>query len=156
MRIERCHRTCLRTRSHRDAAPGTTEWITSERRCLAGVALPRGLVTNAGPVANPGGATKRPDSSPFLAIAESAWHESSAAAFAIPDGHSITLGHTMVVPHREIATWWEASPAERTGLWELVDLFRHRLDAAHQPDGYNVGFNGGVAAAQQFGTCTSM
>ena len=89
-----------------------------------------------------------PNSSPFLALPESDWLESNAAGFAIPDGHPVTPGHTLVVPHREIATWWDASADERTGLWELVDLVKLRLDAEHRPDGYNVGFNAGAAAGQ--------
>lgn len=89
-----------------------------------------------------------PEGSPFLAVPESEWLESNAVGFAIPDQHPVTAGHALIVPHREIETWWDASAAERTGLWELVDLVKQRLDTEQKPDGYNVGFNAGAAAGQ--------
>ena len=50
-----------------------------------------------------------------------------------------------------IATWWEATDAERADILALVDEVKDRLDAELQPDGYNVGFNAGAAAGQTVG-----
>ncbi len=70
------------------------------------------------------------------------------AAFAVFDRYPVTPGHTLVIPRRVVATWWEATPAERTALLTLVDDVKAILDERHAPDGYNVGFNAGAAAGQ--------
>ena len=58
-------------------------------------------------------------------------------------------GHTLVVPRRLIAGWFEATPDERRAIFDLVDEVRKQLDAGTpQPDGYNIGVNVGEAAGQ--------
>lgn len=89
-----------------------------------------------------------PDSSPFLEVPNTDWIASNRSAFAIPDGYPVSPGHSLVVPRRLIATWWEASDEERRDLWALVDEVKAILDAIQEPDGYNVGFNAGRAAGQ--------
>ena len=88
------------------------------------------------------------DRSPFLDVpvderlAENSW------CFAILDAHPVSPGHTLVIPHRLITTWFEATGEEwRAGL-DLVDVIRADLDRRLAPDGYNVGFNAGRAAGQ--------
>ena len=78
------------------------------------------------------------------------WIASNALAFAIHDAFPVSKGHTLVLPRRAIATWWEATAAERAAIFELVDEVKRRLDAdaSPRPDGYNVGFNAGEAAGQ--------
>jgi len=88
------------------------------------------------------------DRSPFLDVPKSGWLASNEVSFAIADAYPVTSGHSLVVPHRLIGTWWEASAKERSGLWALVDVVKERLDAEYRPDGYNVGFNSGPAAGQ--------
>lgn len=89
-----------------------------------------------------------PGDSPFLSVPEHEWLASNRAGFAVADRYPVAPGHTLVVPHRPIATWWEATAEERAGLWTLVDVVKARLDATYHPDGYNVGFNAGAAASQ--------
>ena len=36
----------------------------------------------------------------------------------------MTVGHTLVIPRREIVTWWEASPAERAATDYLLPCLR--------------------------------
>ena len=89
--------------------------------------------------------------SPFLAVPASEWLAANHSAFAVADGFPVSPGHALVVPRRVIATWWEATDAERADILALVDEVKHQLDAALQPDGYNVGFNSGAAAGQTVG-----
>jgi diadenosine tetraphosphate (Ap4A) HIT family hydrolase len=89
--------------------------------------------------------------SPFLAIPASEWLAVNRSAFVIADRFPAGLGHALVVPRRVIATWWEASGGERADMLALVDEVKRRLDAELQPDGYNVGFNAGLAAGQTVG-----
>ncbi|WP_248546508.1 HIT family protein [Myxococcus fulvus] len=48
-------------------------------------------------------------SSPFLLIPESDWVASNALAFAIRDGFPVSPGHTLVIPRRPVATWFDAT-----------------------------------------------
>ena len=76
------------------------------------------------------------------------WVAQNALAFAIRDGFPVSPGHTLVVPFREVATWFEASADEKAALLDLVEVVKAQLDAELKPDGYNVGFNAGSAAGQ--------
>lgn len=87
-------------------------------------------------------------SSPFLDVPPSDWLRSNGSAFAISDRFPVNPGHSLVVPRRLISSWWELGGDERDDLWDLVDEVKVLLDARHSPDGYNVGFNAGVAAGQ--------
>ncbi len=86
--------------------------------------------------------------SPFTAIPEEEWVASNDHAFAIRDGYPVSPGHTLVIPKREFADWFEATAAERDAIFELVADVRERLLATHGPDGFNVGINIGAAAGQ--------
>ncbi len=68
------------------------------------------------------------------------------AAFA--DAFPVSVGHTLIVPKRHVETYFEATSDERAAIWAAVDAVKAHLDAEHRPDGYNVGFNAGVAAGQ--------
>ena len=89
--------------------------------------------------------------SPFLAVPSTEWLAANDSAFAIADRFPVSPGHALVIPRRVIATWWEATAAERAGILALVDEVKDRLDAELGPDGYNVGFNSGAAAGQTIG-----
>jgi diadenosine tetraphosphate (Ap4A) HIT family hydrolase len=86
--------------------------------------------------------------SPFLEIPRSCWVASNTKAFAIRDRYPVTAGHTLVVPHREVRDWFEATPEEKQALMALVEEVKAQLDDDYHPDGYNVGFNTGAAAGQ--------
>jgi diadenosine tetraphosphate (Ap4A) HIT family hydrolase len=86
--------------------------------------------------------------SPFLARPQAEWVASNALAFAIRDLYPVTRGHTLVVPRRVVATWFDASAEEKQAIVQLVDVVKAALDAEFRPDGYNVGFNAGEAAGQ--------
>ena len=46
--------------------------------------------------------------SPFLAIPRDRWLASNDLAFAVLDRFPVSPGHTLVVPRRVVANWWEA------------------------------------------------
>jgi len=84
----------------------------------------------------------------FLHIPTSKWVASNDLAFAIRDKFPVTEGHTLVIPRRPVVDWFGATDPERSALMSLVDVVKADLDKALRPDGYNVGFNSGVAAGQ--------
>ena len=86
--------------------------------------------------------------SPFLQLPPEAHVASNALAFAIRDGFPVSPGHTLIVPRRLVATWFEATREEQVAMLELVDVVKTQLDAELQPDGYNIGINAGAAAGQ--------
>ncbi len=85
-------------------------------------------------------------SSPFLQVPESQWVASNGLAFAIRDRYPVSEGHTLVIPRRPVATWFDATPEEQRALFELVDVVKRDLDANLHPAGYNLGINVGEAA----------
>lgn len=87
----------------------------------------------------------------FLAVDPAAWVASNDLAFAIRDAFPVNPGHTLVVPRRVVAEWWDTTVDEQHAIFDLVDRVKRRLDAELSPGGYNVGFNAGAPAGQTVG-----
>jgi len=87
-------------------------------------------------------------SSPFLDRPASDRIAENALAFAIADGFPVSPGHTLVVPKRLVATWFEATAQEKLAIVELIDVVKEQLEERFHPDGWNVGWNSGEAAGQ--------
>ena len=90
---------------------------------------------------------------PFCAAdaADVVW--SSALVIAVRDRFPVAPGHTLVIPRRHVATYFDATPWEQAELWRAVAEVKKHLDGTHRPDGYNVGFNAGEAAGQTVMHC---
>ena len=86
--------------------------------------------------------------SPFLQLPPDAHVASNSLAFAIRDGFPVSPGHTLIVPRRLVASWFEATREEQVAMLELLDAVKSQLDAELRPDGYNIGINVGPAAGQ--------
>ena len=86
--------------------------------------------------------------SPFFEIPQAEWIGANRSAFAVWDAFPISPGHALIVSRRLITDWWEATPGERSDIFDLVDVVRAKIDDHHHPDGFNVGFNAGIAAGQ--------
>lgn len=69
-----------------------------------------------------------------------------AAAFG--DAFPVSPGHTLVVPRRHEADFFALTAEEQAAVWELAAVVVGELARSHQPDGFNVGLNAGVAAGQ--------
>lgn len=85
---------------------------------------------------------------PFCAVENGVVTLTSETAFAIRDGFPVSPGHTLVVPRQHVATLFELPRHEQLALWDLVERVRERLVDEHQPDGFNIGLNDGLAAGQ--------
>lgn len=72
----------------------------------------------------------------------------SELVIAFRDGFPVSEGHTLVIPRRHVATYFDASPAEQADIWRAVSELRQTLNTELSPDGFNVGFNAGQAAGQ--------
>ncbi|AFU98429.1 histidine triad (HIT) protein [Simiduia agarivorans SA1 = DSM 21679] len=69
-------------------------------------------------------------------------------AFLMDDGYPVTQGHSLIIPKRHIASFFDATEEERHAMLALVDEAKTELDAQYQPAGYNLGINDGPAAGQ--------
>jgi diadenosine tetraphosphate (Ap4A) HIT family hydrolase len=85
---------------------------------------------------------------PFCSLSADASTWSSDLSFAIRDRHPVSPGHTLVIPHRHVETYFDATPVEQADLWRGVTIVKRALDDELHPDGYNVGFNAGATAGQ--------
>jgi diadenosine tetraphosphate (Ap4A) HIT family hydrolase len=69
-------------------------------------------------------------------------------AYSARDTYAVSPGHTLVVPHRHVASFFQLTPDEVSACMELINQERKLLDAEFKPDGYNIGVNIGPAAGQ--------
>lgn len=96
-----------------------------------------GWDTGGQPVAVP-----RLVSSAFLQPPASDWVTSNDLAFAIRNPNTgASPGHTLVVPRRAVASYFDATRAEKAALWALVDDVKRLLDQQLHPDGYSINFD---------------
>jgi ATP adenylyltransferase len=70
-------------------------------------------------------------------------------AYAILDSHPVTEGHTLVIPKRHIADYFEISEDERRAIDELLRIRRKQLlEEDSSISGFNIGVNCGESAGQ--------
>lgn len=85
---------------------------------------------------------------PFCSLSPDRHLFANTHGVVIRDGFPISPGHTLIIPCRHIASFFELEPAEREGLMVLLDQARQQLLAELKPDGFNIGINDGAAAGQ--------
>ena len=67
----------------------------------------------------------------------------------IKDNSPVSEGHCIIIPKRHIKTHFELSPEENLAVLSLMNEAKDIiLKQGHQPDGYNIGSNNGLAAGQ--------
>ena len=77
----------------------------------------------------------------------------SGTAFAFYDRFPVSLGHTLVIPKRLIANYFELSIKEQMACWMMVNKVKSVLQHQFKPDGFNVGINIQEAAGQTIPHC---
>jgi diadenosine tetraphosphate (Ap4A) HIT family hydrolase len=70
-------------------------------------------------------------------------------AFAIRDGFPVTPLHTLIIPRRDAATYFDLYEPERRAINLLLDQVRSDVLAADTTVGcFNIGMNSGEVAGQ--------
>ena len=69
-------------------------------------------------------------------------------AYSTRDSYPVSPGHTLIMPFRHCASFFDLTPDETSACMELVAQERLALDDEFSPDGYNVGVNVSAAAGQ--------
>jgi diadenosine tetraphosphate (Ap4A) HIT family hydrolase len=85
---------------------------------------------------------------PFCAPPKDRILVEGAGARALWDGYPLNPGHVLVVPHRHVASWFDATGEERDEMLRLADEARRIVAAKYGPDAFNLGINDGAAAGQ--------
>ena len=57
----------------------------------------------------------------------------SSLALALRDGYPVSPGHTLVIPRRHVASWFDATAEERAAILALLDEVRAALDRELTP-----------------------
>lgn len=89
-----------------------------------------------------------PDNCPFCTLKYNPVHAESELTLTLRDGFAVSPGHTLIVPRRHVASFFEVTEAERAELMTALAVAKEVLDQEFSPDSYNVGINDGPAAGQ--------
>lgn len=87
-------------------------------------------------------------SCPFCALSPNRILEENEHGYLILDAYPISAGHSLIIPKRHIASWFDTQPEEKLSLLTLLDRAKERVAIECTPDGYNIGINDGQAAGQ--------
>lgn len=68
--------------------------------------------------------------------------------FAIRDGFPVSDGHTLIIPKRHVADYFDLTEEEILAMQLMMKEIKFQLDEELKPDGYNVGINVNEAAGQ--------
>lgn len=69
-------------------------------------------------------------------------------AYSARDTYAVSPGHTLVIPKRHVASFFDLTAEEVNACMALITEERKLLDDEFKPDGYNIGVNIGPAAGQ--------
>ena len=64
------------------------------------------------------------------------------------DTYPVSPGHALLVPHRHIPRWFDATAEEQAELTSAIEQARVAIEKRFSPQGYNIGFNDQKAAGQ--------
>jgi diadenosine tetraphosphate (Ap4A) HIT family hydrolase len=85
---------------------------------------------------------------PFCELSRERILKRGELCLAIADGYPVSPGHTLVVPKRHVASFFDTTVEERSELLSLLDWCRGELISRDNPGGFNIGINDGRAAGQ--------
>jgi diadenosine tetraphosphate (Ap4A) HIT family hydrolase len=89
-----------------------------------------------------------PTPCPFCTLPPERIILTNTLAIAIRDAFPVSPGHTLIIPKRHVATFFDTTTEERLALSELLDRAKRDLDVELNPAAYNIGINDGPAAGQ--------
>jgi diadenosine tetraphosphate (Ap4A) HIT family hydrolase len=85
----------------------------------------------------------------FCELSEKRIIASNLLAVAIRDGYPVTDLHTLIIPRRHTATYFDLYEPERRAISQLLDQLRSEIEVRdNSVSGFNIGMNSGEAAGQ--------
>ena len=89
------------------------------------------------------------DRCPFCSLDTERVLEFTENAAALRDGYPVTELHTLVIPKRHVATYFDLTDEERQGIHELLESQQEKIGAEDSSvEGFNIGWNCGEVAGQ--------
>jgi ATP adenylyltransferase len=90
----------------------------------------------------------------FCAMAEDRFVGANGLAFAVRDTAPVTALHTLILPRRHVASYFDLHDAERRAIDALLEHTRREI-VQQDPSvaGFNIGINIGEAAGQTIFHC---
>ena len=85
---------------------------------------------------------------PFCTLDKTSVVLANPHALAIHDSYPLSPGHTLIIPKRHIASFFELTEEEQRAMLDLLSQMRQLLLKERNPDGFNIGINDGAAAGQ--------
>lgn len=85
---------------------------------------------------------------PFCTLVPSRIIAANELAVAVYDAYPVSPGHTLIIPKRHIASFFETTREEQAALLDLLTAMKLLLQNERNPDGFNIGINDGAAAGQ--------
>jgi len=74
--------------------------------------------------------------------------------YVIHDAFPVTLGHTLIIPKRHVATYFDLGQAEVNACTQLLHVAKARIEAMDPSvQGFNIGVNDGESAGQTIRHC---
>ena len=67
-------------------------------------------------------------------------------AYSARDSYPTSPGHTLVIPRRHVASFFDLTPEEVASCMSLIKEEKLHIDEEFNPDGYNIGINVGSAS----------
>ena len=69
--------------------------------------------------------------------------------FVIRDAFPVTQGHTLIIPKRHVADYFDLNPNEKSDIQELLQKHKAMIEVNDESvDGFNIGINVGATAGQ--------
>lgn len=72
----------------------------------------------------------------------------TATCVAFYDGYPVSPGHTLIIPKRHVASYFDLTNHEREAMNVMLQFVKQKIDDRFHPDGYNIGINVNEAAGQ--------
>ena len=69
-------------------------------------------------------------------------------AIAFYDAFPVNPGHTLIIPKRHVANYFELTEEECVAIQALLKIVKDAVEEKFHPDGYNIGVNVNEAAGQ--------
>lgn len=78
----------------------------------------------------------------------------NSLAYAISDGFPVTEGHSLIIPKRHVATYFDLSRPELNACDDLLRQLKAEIQSAdNSVTGFNIGMNAGASAGQTIFHC---
>lgn len=91
---------------------------------------------------------KATSSCPFCTLPAERIIQENEHAVLVLDAYRVSQGHSLIIPKKHVASWFDIATAERDSMMTLLDRAREKIISETAPDGFNIGINDGAAAGQ--------